>query len=208
MPRSPCATSDIGTGTYTIMAQVAADMLGLPLENISIKLGNSTLPQSPVEGGSWIAASVSQWDRDDRRCDPQGTAALWRAMPRFAACRRDTGRRVAGRRQDRKQARCGRAMSITDAMRHGNVDRIEREKATRSRRTGHSPQHPFSDLRRGQGGRGARRHPRHPRRQRGRGWAHPQSQDRAQPGHGRRGLGHRHGAARGNADRSSISVAS
>ena len=39
-----CATSDIGTGTYTIMAQVAADMLGLPLESISIKLGNSTLP--------------------------------------------------------------------------------------------------------------------------------------------------------------------
>src|SRR6185295_17971190 len=47
------------TGTYTIMAQVAADMLGLPLESISIRLGDSTLPQSPVEGGSWIAASVS-----------------------------------------------------------------------------------------------------------------------------------------------------
>src|SRR3954452_20372069 len=54
-----CATSDIGTGTYTIMAQVAADMLGLPLDNITIKLGDSTLPQSPVEGGSWIAASVA-----------------------------------------------------------------------------------------------------------------------------------------------------
>src|SRR5258705_337482 len=54
-----CATSDIGTGTYTIMAQVAADMLGLPLGNISIKLGDSSLPQSPVEGGSWIATSVA-----------------------------------------------------------------------------------------------------------------------------------------------------
>ena len=54
-----CATSDIGTGTYTIMTQVAADMLGLPLDNVTVKLGNSTLPQSPVEGGSWIAASVS-----------------------------------------------------------------------------------------------------------------------------------------------------
>jgi xanthine dehydrogenase YagR molybdenum-binding subunit len=43
-----CATSDIGTGTYTIMAQVAADMLGLPLENITIKLGDSSLPQSPA----------------------------------------------------------------------------------------------------------------------------------------------------------------
>src|SRR5262249_54302331 len=47
-----CATSDIGTGTYTIMAQVAADMLGLPIDNVSIKLGDSSLPQSPVEGGS------------------------------------------------------------------------------------------------------------------------------------------------------------
>lgn len=54
-----CATSDIGTGTYTIMTQVAADMLGLPLDSVTIKLGDSTLPQSPVEGGSWIAASVS-----------------------------------------------------------------------------------------------------------------------------------------------------
>ena len=54
-----CAASDIGTGTYTIMAQVAADMLGLPIENITIKLGDSTLPQAPVEGGSWMAASAS-----------------------------------------------------------------------------------------------------------------------------------------------------
>src|SRR5262249_54172063 len=54
-----CATSDSGTGTYTLMTQAAADMLGLPLDNITVKLGDSTLPQSPVEGGSWIAASVS-----------------------------------------------------------------------------------------------------------------------------------------------------
>jgi xanthine dehydrogenase YagR molybdenum-binding subunit len=32
---------------------------GLPIDNISVKLGDSTLPQSPVEGGSWMAASVS-----------------------------------------------------------------------------------------------------------------------------------------------------
>src|SRR5206468_12014317 len=54
-----CAASDIGTGTYTIVAQVAADSLGLPIENISVKLGDSTLPQAPVEGGSWMAASAS-----------------------------------------------------------------------------------------------------------------------------------------------------
>src|SRR5262249_52038920 len=54
-----CAASDIGTGTYTITAQVAADALGLPIENIGVKLGDSTLSNAPVEGGSWMAASVS-----------------------------------------------------------------------------------------------------------------------------------------------------
>src|SRR5580704_15857421 len=54
-----CSFSDIGTGTYTIAAQVAADALGLPLDNITVKLGDSTLPQAPVEGGSWGAASVA-----------------------------------------------------------------------------------------------------------------------------------------------------
>src|SRR5258708_14594047 len=54
-----CATSDIGTGTTTIMTQVAADMLGLPLAAITIRLRNSTLPQSPVEGGSSIPPSGS-----------------------------------------------------------------------------------------------------------------------------------------------------
>ena len=53
-----CA-SDIGTGTYTVMAQVAADMLGVPIDNVTVKLGDSTLPHAMVEGGSWTAASVS-----------------------------------------------------------------------------------------------------------------------------------------------------
>ena len=52
------ATSDIGTGTYTVMALVAADTLGLSLDQITVKLGDSDLPKSPVEGGSWVAASA------------------------------------------------------------------------------------------------------------------------------------------------------
>ena len=72
-----CATSDIGTGTYTIMAQVAADMLGLPIENVSIKLGDLTLPHSPVEGGSWMAASVSHRDCGHCRRGPQESCWLW-----------------------------------------------------------------------------------------------------------------------------------
>ena len=83
-----CATSDIGTGTYTIMAQVAADMLGLPLDNITIKLGDSSLPQSPVEGGSWIAASVANGNRDDGRRDPRRAVAPGQADAEFAARQR------------------------------------------------------------------------------------------------------------------------
>ncbi len=52
------ASSDIGTGTYTVMAQVAADTLGLPLDHIDVRLGDSSLPTAPVEGGSWGAAST------------------------------------------------------------------------------------------------------------------------------------------------------
>ncbi len=52
------ATADIGTGTYTLMTQIAAQTLGLPMEAVTARLGDSTLPQAYVEGGSATAASV------------------------------------------------------------------------------------------------------------------------------------------------------
>ena len=52
------ATADIGTGTYTIMTQIAADTLGLPIRDVTFELGDSSLPQAPVEGGSFTAATV------------------------------------------------------------------------------------------------------------------------------------------------------
>jgi xanthine dehydrogenase YagR molybdenum-binding subunit len=125
-----CATSDIGTGTYTIMAQVAADMLGLPLDNLSIKLGDSTLPQSPVEGGSWIAASVS--NAIVTTCDAvrDELLRLARAMPDspLADATPDDVALVDGKIVSKQDA--SHAVSIADAMRHGAVDRIEQEKST------------------------------------------------------------------------------
>lgn len=52
-----CAASDIGTGTYTILSQIGADALGLELEAVTVKLGDSSLPMAPIQGGSWTAAS-------------------------------------------------------------------------------------------------------------------------------------------------------
>ena len=51
------ATADIGTGTYTVMTQVAAETMGLPADRVRARLGDSSLPPSPIEGGSWGAAS-------------------------------------------------------------------------------------------------------------------------------------------------------
>jgi xanthine dehydrogenase YagR molybdenum-binding subunit len=51
-------SQDLGTGTYTTMAQVAAATLNLPMELIDARLGDSTLPKSPVSGGSQTTASV------------------------------------------------------------------------------------------------------------------------------------------------------
>lgn len=52
------ATQDLGTGTYTIMAQTAADALGVPLERITVEIGDSDLPPAPVSARSVTTASV------------------------------------------------------------------------------------------------------------------------------------------------------
>ncbi|CAM3835571.1 xanthine dehydrogenase family protein molybdopterin-binding subunit [Mucilaginibacter galii] len=52
------ATADIGTGTYTVMTQVAAETLGVAMEDVLFKLGDSVLPMSPLQGGSWTMATV------------------------------------------------------------------------------------------------------------------------------------------------------
>ncbi len=122
-----CATSDIGTGTYTIMAQVAADMLGVPLDNVTVKLGDSTLPHSPVEGGSWTAASVSHAiarASDGVRGELLRLAKKMPASP-FAGATPDDVSLVDGRLVHKRDASC--AVTVAEVMRHGKMDRIEQE---------------------------------------------------------------------------------
>jgi xanthine dehydrogenase YagR molybdenum-binding subunit len=56
--RVSCATQDIGTGTYTILAQLAAEKLGLPIGKVEVVLGDSLLTPGPVSGGSMVTASA------------------------------------------------------------------------------------------------------------------------------------------------------
>tara|TARA_R110000824_G_scaffold99883_5_gene237470 strand:- start:5997 stop:8204 length:2208 start_codon:yes stop_codon:yes gene_type:complete len=50
--------TDIGTGTYAILTQIAGEMLGLPADKIETKLGDSDFPTGPGSGGSWGASSA------------------------------------------------------------------------------------------------------------------------------------------------------
>ncbi|CAJ0703256.1 Aldehyde oxidoreductase molybdenum-binding subunit PaoC [Ralstonia mannitolilytica] len=52
-------SQDLGTGTYTVMTQVAADAMGLPVDRVHFGLGDTRMPEAPVSGGSQSAASVS-----------------------------------------------------------------------------------------------------------------------------------------------------
>ncbi|MBV9105656.1 MAG: xanthine dehydrogenase family protein molybdopterin-binding subunit [Verrucomicrobia bacterium] len=53
------ATQDLGTGTWTVLAMVGADSLGLPIAKIHTELGDSALPSAPTSGGSASVASVT-----------------------------------------------------------------------------------------------------------------------------------------------------
>ncbi|XSC43631.1 xanthine dehydrogenase family protein molybdopterin-binding subunit [Bradyrhizobium sp. RDT10] len=123
------AASDIGTGTYTIMAQVAADMLGLPIDNISVKLGDSTLPQCPLEGGSWIASSVCNAIANTARAVREGLLELTNRMKDspLAGADVDEVALVDGKIVHKRDS--GRAVPIASAMQSGKTDRITREEA-------------------------------------------------------------------------------
>jgi xanthine dehydrogenase YagR molybdenum-binding subunit len=121
------ATADIGTGTYTIMTQIAAETLGLPLENVTFGLGDSSLPQAPVEGGSFTAATVGSAVK--AVCD-QVREKL------FKLAQKVENSPLAGARFEevtfsdgriRLNGDASRSVSITDAMRHGGVSVIEEE---------------------------------------------------------------------------------
>jgi xanthine dehydrogenase YagR molybdenum-binding subunit len=121
------AFSDIGPGTYTIMTQIAAELLGVPIHNVVAKLGDSSLPPAPVQGGSWTAASLGSAVQE--ACN-----GIRRQLLRHAQA--IDGSPLAGVSLDdvafadgqiRAKDDPGRAVSIADAMRAGKVERIEQE---------------------------------------------------------------------------------
>jgi xanthine dehydrogenase YagR molybdenum-binding subunit len=88
------ATQDLGTGTYTVMTQVAAEALGVPLARMRFELGDSRLPYAPVSGGSMTVASVAsavQAAAGALRQKLIGLASADPASPLFGALPVDVG---------------------------------------------------------------------------------------------------------------------
>lgn len=132
------ATEDIGTGTYTVMAQIAAEMLGLPLGDVAFKLGDSSLPEAPVEGGSFTVASVGSAVK--AACE-----AVRKALFRLA--RKIEGSPLSGASLEDVEFAEGRIrlrddpsrhVSITEAMRAGGIDVIEEEASAAAKPDGYS----------------------------------------------------------------------
>ena len=119
--------ADIGTGTYTVMTQIAAETLGLPIEDVTFQLGDSALPEAPVEGGSFTAASVGSAVK--AACGAVGEEL-------FELARKVDGSPLAEATLDDVDFAEGRirlahdpsrSVSIAEAMRQGKVDVIEEE---------------------------------------------------------------------------------
>lgn len=56
--KASCATHDIGTGMYTVFAEILKDETGLPFERMDIQIGDTDLPKGPLAGGSMATGSV------------------------------------------------------------------------------------------------------------------------------------------------------
>ncbi|MDR5762040.1 xanthine dehydrogenase family protein molybdopterin-binding subunit [Caballeronia sp. LZ035] len=98
-------TQDLGTGTYTVMTQVAADALGFPPDYVRFALGDSSLPKAPVSGGSQSAASVS----------PAVRAASLQARDQLIAMAlADRGSPVAGLAREDVTVNNGWVVSLAD----------------------------------------------------------------------------------------------
>ncbi|WP_336286814.1 aldehyde oxidoreductase molybdenum-binding subunit PaoC [Cronobacter dublinensis] len=114
--------TDIGTGSYTIIAQTAAEMMGVPLESVTVRLGDSDYPISSGSGGQWGANSA--------------TAGVYAACVKLreAAAKRlgfdpnsaefvDGQIRGEGRRVPLAQAAADGTLTAEDTMEYGALDK-------------------------------------------------------------------------------------
>ncbi|MDO9434570.1 xanthine dehydrogenase family protein molybdopterin-binding subunit [Hydrogenophaga sp.] len=123
------AASDIGTGTYTVMAQIAAAAMGLPMESVVFQLGDSTLPVAPIEGGSSHVATVGSAVEGVCEKLQKKLFKLAKKLPNspFAKARFEDVRFRHGRMVDVAVTRSSAdaSMSLTDILAASGEERID-----------------------------------------------------------------------------------
>lgn len=113
------------------MTQIAAESLGLPIEKVTFKLGDSWLPNAPVEGGSWTALTVGSAVK--AVCDKLKLKLFLIARElknsRLAGLELDDVTFDDGKISSRKEPT--RSVSFQDVIRSGGLERLEEERSAR-----------------------------------------------------------------------------
>lgn len=123
-------TADIGTGTYTVMTQIAAETMGLPLDDVTFKLGDSDLPQSPVEGGSWTVSSNGSAVKLVCEAIKKEVFKLTRKMKDSPFAAVDYEDAIFADGQIKSKTDSSKSVSIFDAMRREKIKSLEEEVAS------------------------------------------------------------------------------
>lgn len=79
-----CGTQDMGSGTYTTLAQMASEQLGLPMRDIEVRIGDTLLPEGPISAGSQVTQSIAPAVAEAATDLRAALAALLADNPAFA----------------------------------------------------------------------------------------------------------------------------
>ncbi|BAP45728.1 xanthine dehydrogenase family protein molybdopterin-binding subunit [Pseudomonas sp. LJDD11] len=123
-----CGVQDIGTGTYTIVAQTVSELTGLPVERIEVQLGNSSFSPGPVSGGSWVTASIM----------PALAGATREALDKLRSYATAESGFFAGEKPDTLQVRDGRLVKGERQVSFADV--LAQQRLARAEGTYHSEQ--------------------------------------------------------------------
>ncbi|KNE25053.1 aldehyde oxidoreductase molybdenum-binding subunit PaoC [Achromobacter spanius] len=115
--------TDIGTGSYTIIAQTAAEMLGVPLAKVIVRLGDSSFPVSAGSGGQWGANSSTAGVY--AACDKLRTAILQRLgfSSDGAGFADGSVTDASGRTATLREAAAGGELVAEDILEFGDLDK-------------------------------------------------------------------------------------
>ena len=119
------STGDLGTGTYTILTQIAADALGLPIDRVTTKLGDTALAMAPVAGGSWTAASSGTAVMKACRSIAEQVFKLARGMEGSPLANVDFERVVFTNGRIEMAGDASKGVALTDILKATGTDKLE-----------------------------------------------------------------------------------